>query len=138
SQRRLHRIDSANTHLSFFPISLLGHYEFCDHEVVSGTKDNTVNYEITRLFRDERQSVNLPRSKSYAPVEVMIDGKALSLDFVEVKDNNIHSVSFLNLNLWPWIAWCPVGLASFDTVPILNDEAEALRAGTRFGCVERG
>src|SRR2546422_11185043 len=70
SQRRLPRINTANTHHSFFPIFLLGHYEFCDHEVVSGTKDNTVNYEITRLFRDERQSVDLPRSKSYAPVEI--------------------------------------------------------------------
>ena len=76
---------------------------------MSGTKDNTVNYEITRLFRDERQSVDLPRSKSYAPVEVMIDGKTMSLDFVEVADHNIHSVSFLNVNLWPWIGWCPVG-----------------------------
>src|SRR2546428_12392830 len=51
------------------------------------------------------QSVDLPRSKSYAPVEVMIDGKTMSLDFVEGTDHNIHSVSFLNVNLLSLIGW---------------------------------
>src|SRR2546422_3299296 len=107
-QRGLHRIDKRQYSSFFFLISFLGYCEFSDHEVMSRTENNTVNYEITGLFRDERQSVDLPWSKSYASIEVMIDGESMSLDLVHVTDNNIHGLSFVDMDLRPWIGRCPM------------------------------
>jgi len=47
--------------------------------------------------------------------------------------SNIHSVSFLNVNLWPWIGWVPRGLSCVETVPILNDEDGACGLGQGSG-----
>src|SRR5437870_6999714 len=53
SKRRLHRVIWRNSPLSFSLIYRLGHYEFRDHEIMSRTENNTINYETTRILRNE-------------------------------------------------------------------------------------
>jgi len=38
----------------------------------------------------------------------MIDRKTMSLDLIHITDDNIHSVSLVDVDLGPWIRWCPV------------------------------